>query len=167
MRYSDDPLFLYLQAQNPSAVVVLSFDDPAPVKAFEGAYPETAFTWVRRATSHEQLRGLARFDLGLVVDQLEHMPRADGALLLGRLRNQHTHKLCVQIAEEANSAREPQEQWDDTRFIASGLCRHQRFRRDGRRFRLYTYDIDSYNPEREWNNPEQWANPENFDKYRW
>ena len=31
----------------------------------------------------------------------------------------------------------------------------------------WRYDIDRYNPERPWNNPEDWANPQNFDKFRW
>jgi hypothetical protein len=31
----------------------------------------------------------------------------------------------------------------------------------------WLYDIDRYNPERPWNNPEDWANPGNFERFRW
>lgn len=167
MLYHDDPLFLYLKARNPSSVIILSFGDPVPVKEFEKAHAGVSFKWIRRATSYEQLRDLGRFDLALLVDQLEHISRRAAALLLGRLRNQHTHQICIEIAEDINKARKTKDRWSETDFIASGLSRYQRFERDGRGFRLYTYDIDSYNPEREWNNPKDWANPENFDKYRW
>ena len=47
------------------------------------------------------------------------------------------------------------------------LSLHRRIREDGVWFSVYTYDIDSFNRQREWNSPENWANPENFRRYRW
>jgi len=32
---------------------------------------------------------------------------------------------------------------------------------------IFTYNLESYNKKRNWNNADGWANPENFDKYRW
>lgn len=31
----------------------------------------------------------------------------------------------------------------------------------------FGFDLDSYNPPRDWNTPDDWAHPENFDRYRW
>lgn len=31
----------------------------------------------------------------------------------------------------------------------------------------FGFDLDSYNPPREWNSPEHWAHPENFERFRW
>ena len=32
---------------------------------------------------------------------------------------------------------------------------------------IFTYNLESYNKKRDWNNADGWANPENFGKYRW
>lgn len=33
--------------------------------------------------------------------------------------------------------------------------------------RCYSYNLETYNNKRSWNNADGWANPENFDKFRW
>lgn len=34
-------------------------------------------------------------------------------------------------------------------------------------YRCFSYNLDTYNNKRSWNNADGWANPENFNKFRW
>jgi hypothetical protein len=33
--------------------------------------------------------------------------------------------------------------------------------------KIYSYNLQTYNKKRGWNNSDGWANPENFEKFRW
>lgn len=108
------------------------------------------------------LAGEARYDCALVADFLEHLPKADGRAVLGRLRNLHAGRLLVFIDHAA--AGEP---WSLDDFIALGFRRDATLTDGDRTLSLYSYDIATYNHEREWNNPRFWANPELWGKYFW
>lgn len=113
-------------------------------------------------TSVADLAGETRYDCALVADFLEHLPKADGIAVLGRLRNLHASRLLVFI--DHTQSLQP---WNLHDFIGLGF-RHDADLTDGtRNLALYSYDLATYNHEREWNNPRFWANPELWGKYFW
>ncbi|WP_449285498.1 DUF6231 family protein [Marinobacter sp. PE14] len=98
-------------------------------------------------------------DLALVTGTLEHLPHDEGALLLGQLRNYGTHQIAVLVGETPD--------WAFTDFIGLGFRRHAELENDNGALTLYTYNLDTYNHKRAWNNPENWANPEMWGKAWW
>jgi hypothetical protein len=97
-------------------------------------------------------------DLALVSDTLEHLPQAEGKMLLGQLRNAGARRIAVLVEAEKS--------WRFADFIGLGFKRVQHIGGDQPQT-LYAYDIASYNHKRKWNNPDNWANPEMWDKARW
>ncbi|MCG2580093.1 MAG: DUF6231 family protein [Marinobacter sp.] len=98
-------------------------------------------------------------DLALVTDVLEQLPRAQGEMFLGQLRNYGTHQIAVVV--------KPDHGWRFTDFIALGFRRQAELESDSAPSTLYTYNIDTYNHKRAWNNPDNWANPEMWGKAWW
>jgi hypothetical protein len=98
-------------------------------------------------------------DLALISNTLEHLPHDEGALLLGQLRNYGTHQIAVLVGETPD--------WAFTDFIGLGFRRHAELSGPEGHFTLYTYNLDSYNHKRAWNNPDHWANPEMWGKAWW
>ncbi len=110
----------------------------------------------------QELADLQRFDLAVVADQLEHLPKSTGIELLGRLRNAHSNHCCVMYSPAGE-----QSVWTAVDFFSLGMTLVTTFQNAGRELQLYTYAIEQYNRRREWNNSRFWANPENFNKYWW
>lgn len=105
---------------------------------------------------------MQRFDLVVVADYLEHHSQAQGATLIARLRNLHSNHIAVFQQEST------QEVWSESAFYALALKHQHRFEHaDSKPLQLYTYDIESYNHKRTWNNARYWANPQNFGRYWW
>ncbi|MFO7993095.1 MAG: DUF6231 family protein [Marinobacter sp.] len=98
-------------------------------------------------------------DLALVTDTLEHLSHEQGEVLLGQLRNYGTHQIAVVVADSPG--------WAFTDFIGLGFRRQAELGEEDIPLTLYTYNIDSYNHKRAWNNPDNWANPEMWDKAWW
>ncbi|MEO9523148.1 MULTISPECIES: DUF6231 family protein [Marinobacter] len=98
-------------------------------------------------------------DLALITGVLEHLSRDQGELFLGQLRNYGTHQIAVVV--------EPAKGWNLTDFIALGFRRQAELSCDGKSSILYTYNLDTYNHKRAWNNPDNWANPEMWGKAWW
>ncbi|MGB1952163.1 MAG: DUF6231 family protein [Marinobacter sp.] len=100
-------------------------------------------------------------DLALITDTLEHLSHEQGELLLGQLRNYGTHQIAVISADDGR--------WAFTDFIGLGFQRQAVVTESGPSSdrTLYTYNIDSYNHKRKWNNPDNWANPEMWGKAWW
>lgn len=98
------------------------------------------------------------YDLALVSDTLEHLPRAEGKTLLGQLRNAGARRIAVLVETDSG--------WRFGDFIALGF-KHAGYCEGSPSKALYTYDIANYNYKRQWNNPDHWANPEMWNKARW
>ena len=98
-------------------------------------------------------------DLALISDTLEHLSHDQGERLLGQLRNYGTHQIAVITPNEAH--------WAFTDFIGLGFQRQTTLGEGAGALTLYTYNIDSYNHKRTWNNPDNWANPEMWGKAWW
>ncbi|MFZ5757019.1 MAG: DUF6231 family protein [Pseudomonadota bacterium] len=150
-----------LAAWRPHTLLYLS-RQPAPVLADTGGGPALAVTVRADVAGVQDLADETRYDCALVADLLEHLPKAQGIAVLGRLRNLHAARLLVFIDRDNAAA-----SWSLDDFISLGF-RHDNDLSDGTRtLSLYSYDLATYNHEREWNNPRFWANPELWGKYFW
>lgn len=98
-------------------------------------------------------------DLALISNTLEHLPHGEGVLFLGQLRNYGTHQIAVLVGEAPD--------WAFTDFIGLGFRRHTELAGISGNLTLYTYNLDTYNHKRAWNNPDNWANPEMWGKAWW
>lgn len=145
-----------LQHRNPARVLVVSHSRCAFVEAPEGG---RRVQHLRGVLRYPGAGGLGRYDLAVVSDQLEHMARVDALRLLAQLRDRHSPVLAV-IAD-LGDLRGRDAEWSLADFIALGL------EPVAGQAALFAYDLASYNPPRDWNNPRFWAHPENFHKYRW
>jgi hypothetical protein len=105
----------------------------------------------------EKLWTLPRFDFVVASGVAESLAAPAAEALLGRLKNLHTDKFLLLVDPAASSLSH-----DDLLALALAPFEHL----DDRRV-AWRYDIDLYNPDRRWNNPEDWANPQNFERFRW
>jgi len=101
-----------------------------------------------------------RFDLALVVDCLEYLPKPQGLTLLGGIRNLNASRIAVLVDLGACG-------WKETDFFSLALQAGERFQRDEQMLTLFTYDLLDYKQVPDWLNARFWANPENFGKYWW
>ncbi len=150
-----------LDELQPSTLLLCAHSDVPGLKQYTSQAP-CATTRLRIDADLHELAGLGRFDLAMVADQLEHLPKTAGMELLGRIRNVHSNHFCVLYAPAGGRSH-----WTAVDFFSLGMTLSSTFRNDGRELQLYTYAIEKYNRRREWNNNRFWANPENFGKYWW
>jgi hypothetical protein len=140
------------------------------------ATPPAAAAWLLQAEDRRMtelapsdlpagLTDLGRYDYALVTDTLEGLSIATGTALVARLRDVHCHRFAVTYERPAGSE---DAGWSDGRFLGLTLSLHRRVTfADGGETAVYTYDIDTYNRQRDWNTPENWAHPGNFHRWRW
>ena len=93
-----------------------------------------------------------RFDLALVADCLEHLPKRTALQLLGGIRNLNASRIAVLVDLAAC-------EWTDTDFFALALQATERFQRDEQVLSLFTYDLREYKQVPDWLNAKFWANP--------
>jgi hypothetical protein len=146
-----------IQAARPSSLLVAG----GPAEAAASVLQSSADNIRVDVLHHDQgeLAGTSAqpHDLALVSDTLEAVDRTTGTLLLGQLRNLGNRQIAVLVEDSS--------EWTLTDFVALGFA-HQSGGIQGSHT-LYTYNIDTYNHKRDWNNPKYWANPEMWDKARW
>lgn len=132
---------------------------PASMLVIGDVAPETAaeVTLLAAAEAPEKLEALGRFDFAIVSQLLEEVEASDAEAVLGRLKNLHTSRFLL-LADPARAC------LSHDALLALALAPFEHLA-DGRI--AWRYDLDRYNPERRWNNPEDWANPHNFDRFRW
>ncbi len=104
-----------------------------------------------------------RFELGIVLDTLEHLDKEQGVHLIARLRDVHTARFCVVANLDAPKS-DTTARWTAEDFVGLGMVLVNRYEH-GRH--MYKYDIATYKATPDWLNPSDWANPELWDKYRW
>jgi len=161
-----------LSARTPQQALAALLDRYAPqnlllvgagsfpaLEAFQAAHPETQVAFAEPGQLPAELAA-RRFDLALVVDCLEHLPKRDGRQLLGGIRNLNASRIAVLVDMAASG-------WQDSDFFALALQRSERFARDEQVLTLFTYDLKEYKQVPDWLNAKFWANPENFGKYWW
>ncbi|MGP0014202.1 MULTISPECIES: DUF6231 family protein [Pseudomonas] len=161
-----------LSARTPQQALAALLDRYAPqnlllvgagsfpaLEAFQAAHPETQVAFAEPGPLPAELAA-RRFDLALVVDCLEHLPKRDGRQLLGGIRNLNASRIAVLVDMLASG-------WQDSDFFALALQNSERFTRDEQVLTLFTYDLKEYKQVPDWLNAKFWANPENFGKYWW
>lgn len=148
-----------LERYAPRRLLWVGEGQPPALAAFHAAHPNGELFPVQAAPLPADLAA-ARYDLALVGNCLERLPKRVGLELLGGIRNLNANRLAVLVELEACD-------WRETDFYALALQASERFHRDGRTLTLFTYDLHDYKQVPDWLNAKFWANPEMFGKYWW
>lgn len=158
-RTPQQALAALLDHHAPQRLLLVGASDLPAVQAFQAAHPEIE---VFKADAEALPADLAlqRFDLALVVDCLEHLPKRAALQLLGGIRNLNASRIAVLVDMQACD-------WQETDFFALALQASESFQRDQQTLNLFTYDLRDYKQVPDWLNAKFWANPENYGKYWW
>ena len=166
MNLVQEILYELLEAANPASLLcVTSGPAPASVTQFLSHHPGCEPTRVDAETALECLAGMGRFDYAVLSRALEPLDPKDGAAVIARVRDVHCHSFA--LACRHVDAHHKEGAWSEPELLALALNLHRRVREDGAWYSVYTYDVDTYNRQREWNSPDDWAHPRNFRRYRW
>ena len=158
-RTPQQALAALLDRYAPARLLLIGAQAFPALQAFQDAHPHTEESLAEPGLLPPHLAA-QRFDLALVVDCLEHMPKREGLQLLGGIRNLNASRMAVLVDLQASG-------WKDTDFFGLALHVSERFERDEQILSLFTYDLLDYKQAPDWLNAKFWANPENFGKYWW
>lgn len=142
----------------PQRLLLVGTRFPA-LDAFAQAHPHVSIETAAPGPLPARLAA-QRFDLALLVDCLEHLPKRTGLELLGGIRNLNSSRVAV-LADLGACG------WQETDFFALALSVSERFQREQQVLSLFTYDLREYKQVPDWLNARFWANPQNFGKYWW
>lgn len=98
------------------------------------------------------------YDLAIVAQTLERLPREDAGMLLSRLRDLHSKRFLALVRLDGDSG------WSNTDLIAYGMKRCARFPGG---YALFRFNIHDYKDTPDWLNARYWAHPERWGKERW
>lgn len=143
----------------PTRLLLVGASELPAVAAYQAAHPDCLIAHAPTGTLPAELAA-QRFDLALVADCLEHLPKRAGLELLGGIRNLNASRLAVLVDLQASA-------WQDVDFYSLALQASERFQRDEQTLSLFTYDLLDYKQVPDWLNAKFWANPEMFGKYWW
>jgi len=158
-RTPQQALAALLDRYAPQRLLVVGACNYPALAAFQAAHPEALVAQAAPGALPQDLAA-QRFDLALVIDCLEHLPKRAGLELLGGIRNLNASRIAV-LADLAAC------DWKETDFFSLALQSNERFQRDEQVLTLFTYDLREYKQVPDWLNARFWANPENFGKYWW
>ncbi|SEI06902.1 DUF6231 family protein [Pseudomonas asplenii] len=158
-RTPQQALAALLDRYAPQSLLLVGASSFPALEAFQAAHPQTLVAFAEPGPLPAELAA-RRFDLALVVDCLEHLPKRAGRELLGGIRNLNASRIAVLVDM-------PAADWQDSDFFALALQSSERFQRDQQVLTLFTYDLREYKQVPDWLNAKFWANPENFGKYWW
>ncbi|MDH0648407.1 DUF6231 family protein [Pseudomonas sp. GD03858] len=157
-RTPQQALAALLERFTPRHLLLVGSRFPA-LEAFAAAHPEARIeVAIPGPLAPEQ--AARRFDLAVLVDCLEHLPKRTGLELLGGIRNLNASRVAV-LADLSACG------WQDTDFYSLALSASEKFQRGDQVLSLFTYDLHDYKQVPDWLNARFWANPENFGKYWW
>ena len=158
-RTPQQALAALLDRYAPARLLLIGAGEFPALEAFKLSHPDSCVAHAPPGVLPAELAA-SRFDLALVVDCLEHLPKRDGLNLLGGIRNLNASRIAVLADLHASG-------WQETDFFSLALQASERFQRDDQVVTLFTYDLLDYKQVPEWLNSRFWANPENFGKYWW
>ncbi len=158
-RTPQQALAALLDRYAPQRLLVVGASDFPALAAFREAHPDSVVAQAAPGALPAELAS-QRFDLAVVVDCLEHLPKRPALELLAGIRNLNASRIAV-LADLAACG------WAETDFYALALQASERFQRDEQVLTLFTYDLREYKQVPDWLNSRFWANPENFGKYWW
>ena len=158
-RTPQQALAALLELYAPQRLLVVGASNFPALEAFQEAHPEALIAQTPPGVLPAELAA-QRFDLALVIDCLEHLPKRTGLELLGGIRNLNASRIAVLADLTACD-------WKETDFFSLALQSNEHFQRDTQILTLFTYDLREYKQVPDWLNARFWANPENFGKYWW
>lgn len=148
-----------LERYAPKRLLLVGANELPALAAFKQAHPDCQVSHAKAGPLPDDLAA-QRYDLALVVDCLEHLPKSAGLQLLGGIRNLNTSRIVVLVDLAASH-------WQETDMFSLALQASERFVRGEQKLSLFTYDLLEYKQVPDWLNAKFWANPENFGKYWW
>lgn len=143
----------------PNRLLLIGASELPAVAAYQTAHAQCSIAHAPTGPLPAELAA-QRFDLALVVDCLEHLPKRTGLELLGGIRNLNASRMAVLVDLQASA-------WQETDFFALALQASERFQRGDQTLNLFTYDLLDYKQVPDWLNAKFWANPEMFGKFWW
>ncbi|WP_028238478.1 DUF6231 family protein [Stutzerimonas azotifigens] len=158
-RSPQQALAALLEQYAPSRVLCVGRSELPALDAFAGAHPDSHLDRTETVPLPADLAG-QRYDLALVADCLEHLPKRDGLQLLGGIRNLNANRMAVLVDLDAAN-------WRHTDLYALALQASERFQREDQTLTLFTYDLLQYKQVPDWLNAKFWANPHLYGKYWW
>ncbi len=111
--------------------------------------------WFFNIKSVDEIDAPERADLGIVLNQIEHMRRTDAMHLLSRMRDQYCHRVLVSITRKIFSERE---------LLALGYIKQKHPSPDGH---FYLHDPDFFFERREQSMPYSQAYTDDIKIDRW
>lgn len=158
-RTPQQALAALLDRYTPNRLLLVGASELPALAAFQDAHADCRIAHAAAGTLPSELAA-QRFDLALLVDCLEHLPKRTGLELLGGIRNLNASRLAVLVDLQAC-------EWLETDFFALAMQASERFQRGEQTLSLFTYDLLDYKQVPDWLNAKFWAHPENFGKYWW
>lgn len=120
-----------------------------------------------------------RFDVGLIVNLIEHVDKTKGQQILSRLRDVLCLQYCLALpltnksgkpeiqAPERNAGLNHQSEWPLTDLFSFALSKVASYPVNGIEYGLFKYNISDYKRTPDWLNADNWANPQMWGKYWW
>ncbi|MBB4862742.1 hypothetical protein HNP46_001586 [Pseudomonas nitritireducens] len=158
-RTPQQALAALLDRYAPQRLLLVGASQIPAVDAFLAAHPDCELFHADAGALPADLAG-QRYDLALLADCLEHLPRREAQQLVGGIRNLNSSRVAVLVDLDAAQAQ-------DADFYALAMQASERFQRDAQVITLFTYDLREYKQVPDWLNAKFWANPQNFGKYWW
>lgn len=131
-------------------------------KALLNQHCEVKHLYVEQLEDIWQLKG--RYDVGIVVNLLEHVEQSTANQVLSRLRDVLTPQYCVALPLSYQDTRST---WRLTDLFSFALSKVASYDNVEPRLTLFKYNIEDYKKTPDWLNANNWANPQLWGKYRW
>lgn len=158
-RTPQQALAALLERENPARLLAVSTCELPAITAFGAIHADCKIIYVKTSALPADVAA-QRFDLAIVADCLEHLPKRSGLELIAGIRNLNAHRLAVLVDLQACD-------WSEADFFALAMHAGDRFQREDQALHLFTYDLYDYKQVPDWLNAKFWANPQNFGKYWW
>lgn len=158
-RTPQQALAALLERYKPHRLLVVGAPQMPAIETFAQAHPDCTISHAPAGSLPEAL-AQQRYDLAIVADCLEHLPKQQGLQLLGGIRNLNASKLALLIDLSASEL-------TPTDLYALALQQVEKFARGEQTLHFFTYDLLDYKQVPDWLNAKFWANPELFGKYWW
>jgi len=158
-RTPQQALAALLERENPARLLVVGASELPAISAYCAMHTDNKLCHVTAAALPTEVAA-QRFDLAIVADCLEHLPKRNAWELVAGIRNLNANRLVVMVDLHACD-------WLEADFFALAMQASERFQRDKQTLTLFTYDLYDYKQIPDWLNAKFWANPQNFGKYWW
>ncbi len=158
-RTPQQALAALLERQKPARLLLVGSSELPAVTAFCANHPDSQFCHVNDAILPPHVAA-QRYDLAIVADCLEHLPKRPALELVAGIRNLNANRLAVMVDLGATD-------WLESDFYSLAMHASEQFQREQQTLTLFTYDLYDYKQIPDWLNAKFWANPQNFGKYWW